>query len=299
MTEQTLEARIILAIKAHRTTPRLTIRCAAKLYDIPRSTLQHRIAGRASKADKKNGKSTLTLAEEAAIVEYVFDLDLRGFSPRRADVEDMANRLLEMRGARYVGKNWTDRFIKRRPELRTRFSRAYDYQRALQDDPQVLNAWFLLVTNMRAKYAIQDCDFYNFDETGFAMGMIRPGTVVPTPIITSVEQLAKATVAVSHQLTLLVAENKSLREANEALSKRRRAKRTRLQDTGPLTGEEASQLLVEKGVVEQEGRDKGAGEGSSKRRKTSARHCGICGKAGHNARTCPEEIDASSSSDSE
>lgn len=28
-----------------------------------------------------------------------------------------------------------------------------------------------LVANRRAKYGIQDCDFYNFDETGFAIGM--------------------------------------------------------------------------------------------------------------------------------
>ncbi|EAQ83012.1 hypothetical protein CHGG_10830 [Chaetomium globosum CBS 148.51] len=31
---------------------------------------------------------------------------------------------------------------------------------------------------MRAKYGILDCDFYNFDETGFMMDMIRPGMVV-------------------------------------------------------------------------------------------------------------------------
>ena len=31
---------------------------------------------------------------------------------------------------------------------------------------------------MRAKYGIQDCDFYNFDETGFMMGVICPGMVV-------------------------------------------------------------------------------------------------------------------------
>jgi hypothetical protein len=31
---------------------------------------------------------------------------------------------------------------------------------------------------MRAKYGIQDCDFYNFDETGFMMGVICAGMVV-------------------------------------------------------------------------------------------------------------------------
>ena len=72
-----------------------------------------------------------------------------------------------------------------------------------------------------------------------------------------------------------------------------------MQDSGPLTGEEASQLLVEKGVLEHEGRDEGAGEGSSKRRKTGARLCSICRKPGHNARTCLEAVDIDSSSDSD
>jgi hypothetical protein len=31
---------------------------------------------------------------------------------------------------------------------------------------------------MRAKYGILDCDFYNFDETGFMMGVICASIVV-------------------------------------------------------------------------------------------------------------------------
>ena len=31
---------------------------------------------------------------------------------------------------------------------------------------------------MRNKYGIQDCDLYNFDETGFMMGIIQPSMVV-------------------------------------------------------------------------------------------------------------------------
>jgi hypothetical protein len=50
----------------------------------------------------------------------------------------------------------------------------------------------------------------------------------------------------------LTGEIKALREANEALSKRRRAKRTRLQDSRPLSGEKAGQLLVEKAVLKEE-----------------------------------------------
>ena len=90
----------------------------------------------------------------------------------------MVNHILASRGARRVGKQWPYRFVQRREGLKTRFSRAYDFQRALCEDPDVINAWFQLVFNMRAKYGILDCDFYNFDETGFMMGMICPGMVV-------------------------------------------------------------------------------------------------------------------------
>jgi hypothetical protein len=64
----------------------------------------------------------------------------------------------------------------------------------------------------------------------------------------------------------LTREVRALREANKVLSKRRRAKRKRLQDSGPLIGEEVSQLLVKKGVVKEERRDEGVEEGLLKRR---------------------------------
>ena len=120
----------------------------------------------------------LTPIEEEVLVSKVLDLDTRGFSPTIAMVGDMANTLLAIRTTRRVGDRWAQRFVQRRIELKTRFSRRYDYQRALCEDPNALNAWFTLVANMRAKYGILDCDFYNFDETGFAMGVIAPGMVV-------------------------------------------------------------------------------------------------------------------------
>ena len=466
-------------------------------------------------------------------------------------MEDMANVILAKRDAPRVGKCWTDRFIARRQELKTRFNRVYDYQRGLCEDSAIIEPWFQLVANMRAKYGILDCDLYNFDETGFMMGMICSRMVVtrsdrvgkpkaiqpgnrewataicsiasdgyvvppflvvqgrfhlaswysehqipdnwavkttkngwtdnetglqwlhhfdkhtksrrrgayrmlvldgheshvnvqfedyckekniitlclpphsshltqpldvgcfsvlkktygaeiehfikaqithiakpdffvafkaafhrtftrenvlggfrgagivpydpqavlskldvrlrtptppgsangmpqpwvsktpqtatealsqsnlikdqvarhqgssPTPILASVDQLTKATVAANHKLTLMAADIKVLREANEALSKRRRAKRSRLQDSGVVSGLQAREIMAEKGVVEQEGRNECAGEGSSKQHQMGARRCGICREPGHNARTCPEAAGVHSLSDSD
>ena len=91
----------------------------------------------------------------------------------------------------------------------------------------------------------------------------------------------------------------TLQAANTALSKRRRAKKTRLQDGGAINGSQAREIMAEKGVVEVEERVEEENRGLSKRRRTGARLCSICRKTGHNARTCPDAGAIDSSSDSE
>jgi hypothetical protein len=93
-------------------------------------------------------------------------------------VEDIANSLCANRDIPPVGKRWAYSFIKRQPELKTRQFRRYDYQRAKCEDPTIIRGWFRLVENTIAKYGIRSDDIWNFDETGFMMGVIEPGTVV-------------------------------------------------------------------------------------------------------------------------
>jgi DDE superfamily endonuclease/helix-turn-helix, Psq domain len=551
MASQTQEARIILALEAIRTSKKLSRHNAAKLYKVPYSTLSDRINGRLPLCERRPANYKLTELEEEVIVRHILDMDTRGFAPRLTGVEDMANYILESRGARRVGKLWAHRFVQRRPELKTRLNRVYDFQRALCEDPELIDAWFRLVQNMRAKYGVLDCDFYNFDETGFMMGIICAAMVVtradrrgrgkavqpgnrewataitcingegwsippflvvqgayhlsnwytesglsqdwvikptsngwtnnetglewlkhfdkhtaarakgpyrmlvldgheshesaafeeyckahniitlglpahsshltqpldvgcfsvlkraysrqiedfikahinhitkveffiafktaylqsitiqnakagfrgaglvpfnpqaviskldvklrtptptrppsadadhwvsqtphnptdallqttlvksriachqgssPTPIFTTVAALAKGTEILAHEVTLLTAENRSLRKANEALSKRRRAKKTRVRQGGALTVEDARDILAQKEGEEQVRRDKRSREGGQNEGQSTARRCGTCGKTGHNARTCQEDIEMSNSSDSE
>jgi hypothetical protein len=84
----------------------------------------------------------------------------------------MANRLLAIHDSPRVSTRWAYNFIKRRSELRTRFQRKYDYQRAKYEDPEAVHGWFDLVRNTIAKYRIDNADIYNFDETGFMIGVV-------------------------------------------------------------------------------------------------------------------------------
>ncbi len=127
MSVQTQEARIILAIEAIRTSKKLSRRKAAKIYEVPESTLRDRINGRTTVPKRRLVAQNLTELEEGVIVNHILDQDSRGFSPRQADVEDMANYLRKCRRAKLVGKLWAHRFIQRRLELKTRFNRVYDF----------------------------------------------------------------------------------------------------------------------------------------------------------------------------
>ena len=118
-------------------------------------------------------------------------------------------------------------------------------------------------------------------------------------MLAAVDQLTKGTMTVMHQVALLRAENASLRKANEALSKRRRAKRTRVQLGGSLTVQDAQAVLDQKtvgGEVVQETQQDGSGAGGG---RTKVRCCGVCGKPGHNARTCQEAAESSDSAASD
>jgi len=166
------EADIYIAISAIDSKQILTERCAAETFDVPRTTLQRRRAGKPARRDCLPNSKKLTELEEEVIVRYILDLDQRGFAPTYAAVRDMADKLLAARGAGQVGQKWPANFVRRTDSLKTRFNRAYDRQRALCEDPVLIRSWFELVEQTKAKYGILDEDVHNFDEAGFMMGKI-------------------------------------------------------------------------------------------------------------------------------
>ena len=105
MQVQTREARIILAMEAIQTSKRkLSQRKAAQIYNVSKTILSSQIASRPSRRDYRPKVQKLTELEEEIVIQYIFDRDSRGFSPRLADVEDIANYLLEARRGKRVGK---------------------------------------------------------------------------------------------------------------------------------------------------------------------------------------------------
>jgi len=172
------EANIQLTISALDRKQFNTERSAINTFNVPRSTLRDRRAGKPARRDCQPNSKKLTQLEEEVIVNYILDLDRRGFAPTYAAVRDMADKLLAARDAGQVGQKWPANFVRRTDSLKTRFNRAYDRQRALCEDPVLIRSWFELVEQTKVKYGILDEDVHNFDEAGFMMGKIMTQLVV-------------------------------------------------------------------------------------------------------------------------
>ena len=93
----------------------------------------------------------------------------------------------------------------------------------------------------------------------------------------------------AHRAVLLTDELWSLRKANEALSKRRRAKKTRLRQKEAVIVRDAQEELEQRNVGERLEREGGGSGGHGEGQRRGQRRCGICGKPGHNVRTCEKE----------
>jgi hypothetical protein len=187
------EGRIALALQALQKDTNQSIRAIARSYEIPESTLRTRYRGTQPKCEILSPLRKLKLSEETALVQWILNLDQRGFPPQIIDVRRMADTLLAARGenppVRPVGKNWVSRFIDNHDELKIKWNRRFHSQRAKCEDPNTINAWFKLIQETRQSYGILDDDIYNFDETGFTMGVIATSKVV-----TSSETIGRATV---------------------------------------------------------------------------------------------------------
>lgn len=173
------EKRLETALEVIRSREISSIRAAASLYQVSYATLSRRLRGQASRSDGQAPNRKLTPTEEQTLLQRIISLDERGLSPSLPFVRRMADLLLQERVPdASVGQLWVSRFMKRHDELKTRWSRRYDYRRAKCEDPDLLKAWFDRVNATIQQFGIVAEDIYNFDETGFQIGVIAATKVV-------------------------------------------------------------------------------------------------------------------------
>ena len=75
------------------------------MYNVPKTTIIARIQGRTTKADYYNARLNLTIIKKEVIIQYILNRDSRGFTPRVANVGNIADLLFRKRDTKPVGKN--------------------------------------------------------------------------------------------------------------------------------------------------------------------------------------------------
>jgi hypothetical protein len=177
------EGRVQLAIDAYKKGLYPSMTTAAKAFDVPLRTFRRRVNGISARKESAGNGRKLTDTEESTLSAWILDMDQRGMPPRISTVHYLAQLLLSARLSQSqtpvpLSDKWVNRFIKRRKELCSKYTRKYDYQRAKCEDPELIKNWFKLVRNTIEKYGISEHDIYNMDETGFQMGVISTAKVV-------------------------------------------------------------------------------------------------------------------------
>ncbi|KAI9036261.1 transposase [Aspergillus affinis] len=175
------EGRIQLAIQTFEKRGIQSIRRAAAVFNVPYSTPRDRLMGHSFQPELRNHMHRLSETQQESSIKWIEARDKRGVTPRPSHLQQMANIILQEESKtplQPIGKNWVTQFIRRHDSLKCRFARRYNYQRALCEDPKVIGDWFKRLKEVQDEHGIQDEDIYNFDETGFAMGLIATTKVV-------------------------------------------------------------------------------------------------------------------------
>ena len=172
------EGRILLALSGLKNGKFGNISAAARIYEVPRTTLIDRHHGIQMKAEKRAAGLKLSANEEESLIKWILDLAKRGLPPRPSLVRHMANHLLSQHGNQQVSERWVYRLVNRRVELKSRFSRRYNYERAKCEDIKIIREHFDRVRDTIQEYGILPEDIYNFDETSFVMGLCAIAKVI-------------------------------------------------------------------------------------------------------------------------
>ena len=180
------EERIAQAIQALETGKCCSLSEAATAFDIPKSTLGHRMNGRQSRQKGHEGDQILSPAAKKAIVRWISKLEQHGFPTRLDRVWQMAKSLAvkermalkeryEREGRKNavhdtLGKNWITQFLDRHPELAAKLAVRMDKQRVYANDYTTIKDYTKKLGKVLAEHDIKDHNISNVYEKSITLG---------------------------------------------------------------------------------------------------------------------------------
>ena len=159
---------------------KMSIRRAAEMYGIPRSTLSDHLSGKYKYSGGQGGK-LLTKEEEERLAVFLVGCASVGYAKSRKEVLNIVQQILYHRGSEaQVTKGWWDSFKLRHPHLKLRNAEALSYARAAANDTVVINKYFDLLEETLHVHGLshRPAQVFNCDETGLPLSHKPPKVVV-------------------------------------------------------------------------------------------------------------------------
>ena len=183
--ETRLEQAVAEYKRRQKTPNPATIRCIAKEFNVPRSSIQYRLNGILPRNKAQEPLMNLTNVEEMELIQWITTLTQCGYAPRYRIVRELA----EIIGNQWVigvndediqlvkyeefGKAWVARFMAHQPQLESARRKCIEAARIKDVSVERLTKWFEDLERIVDEHNIDLKNFYNMDESGFAIGDIE------------------------------------------------------------------------------------------------------------------------------
>src|SRR6266850_1608360 len=154
-------------LKPDSLTTCLSLREAAKFYDVPQGTLTDRYSGVRTRAEAHEHEQLLSTAQEAVVVDWVKVMAKWGVPMTPCMVRD---HVASITGGP-VGESWVERFKKRHPDLKVKWTTSLEKCRAECLNPTLVNEFYNLLEEVIKQYNILQENVYNMDKKGIQLGV--------------------------------------------------------------------------------------------------------------------------------
>ena len=121
----------------------MSVRQAAELHQVPKSTLGDRVSGRVLPGARSGPRTYLSSEEEEELVIFLSRVAQIGHGRTRREVIAIVERILSSRGnTRTVTPGWWNSFTRRHPNLALRTPATLSLARASESDRDIIDNYF-------------------------------------------------------------------------------------------------------------------------------------------------------------
>ena len=174
-----VEKRIKDAINAINTRKNAKHKAIAREFQVPYDRLRNRLSGNPSKSEVRGMHNRLlTPDQDLALVLFYEKLSNAGTPARLNSIKSEANRLLRQtcdptKPPPEIDPQWAKRWLDRQPKLSKVKRKPLAAERKNAHDVNIIAKHFERVRSVVQEHGIHPHDMWNFDETGYRIGMAR------------------------------------------------------------------------------------------------------------------------------